>query len=45
MNTNQELILRIKSSLGMSRITINKAATFGDLHAEVINEFFRNLYC
>lgn len=35
MNTPQELLLRVKSSFGTSRISISKTATLADLKAEV----------
>ena len=39
MNVSQDLLLRIKSSVGMSRITINKSATLADLKAEVLIDY------
>ena len=35
MNTSQEILLRIKSSFGTSRISISKTATLADLKAEI----------
>lgn len=37
MNSSQEIILRVKSAIGTSRISINKNATLADLKAEVFH--------
>ncbi len=36
MNASQDLLLRIKSDFGTSRVTLNKNSPFSDLKSEVL---------